>query len=1106
MGCDLRAKDFYGASNSDSFSSNNNLDDSDNPSDLQPGLSGVEAEGKMRLKLSLGLGSLLLEHTSCDPKLLKIGITTSISEFSNLVCRAYDYLCQSIKIPSAFFTHITCSVIKFFIEMGDRGKSFYVLKEVRRLNAKDPNIFTLLVPPDQETTKRHTAEVLELVQFVCEGKVQLSAPTFTLLINAIRAVDQLVLTIDLIICAVKVCQYDPEVSLLEILILDSIRKFPQLLWPVSNLVCVLPAKSLVHLIPTLRHVLDMLHFAPPPAQQVEDIIVRYCHSKGVMLYEESVGQFPQTGRERYTRASPNFPGSQGHQEALYKDGNVNIPSQPSRFRVGDCNKQERNGPVITESNRVSSLPSLAIRKQLNAPLPVQLQNTLQKQPTTLRLDHKIYRNTGHDYQKPSSITDAPRPSLPRSPQIQNIPGFSENNSLPPGIKINIIGWPNVETKHTMNSTGQVIQKLKCKQTDNVTVSEQPSYSQKAEGPNTITGNCSKVQSHSLEMGETGLTRELKTSKCIPRNQRISAVASSRSRLDHFRFMMPKSGKGFPPVETVAKGSENCISEPVQLTNCSAESESNKYGDFKIDLQGVPDQSLVSEDEYTEVEQGESNSMATLNKILRGLTKVENKTERRWRLTEVFKELTKGEILRKTARNFSNIVRALKEMKNLKAAEEVLGELGVSLMVECSGQRYVAEAASVVSLLLESDLLVSAYLPLQKETPPSEQALSVMALEVLHSTGHWDSFKKVLDDVYWSGGSEDVQTKLKCLSRILQCLLTSVPVDSTSHIARLQNAVKILASLVKYFRYDVQIIRNEYTKIMDLVTFFIKTWKCVNESEVPTLIMEVKALVLEAKSFGIKVPEEIEESAGFCDMERQETASLHMDEHIQKTIRLHQNASIKGEFFKGPKKTHQLLCPVNKGTLWRTCKQDVGLPGGNCKQESAIPGEGYMERRDSQGKSFFQGRTVPIAGSTSMWDLSEERGASLTVCLQGNSDANIARKVVMHGQASSGIESRNQAQAPIVSNSIMERGDSWNRQVYPSVSPNKQAHRIRMEMQNPSRFVGRAKHQSAKGLTTSHNSVESNWGSEFFSKGSKKFRKAKYKGSKRQLMRLANSDD
>lgn len=35
-------------------------------------------------------------------------------------------------------------------------------------------------------------------------------------------------------------------------------------------------------------------------------------------------------------------------------------------------------------------------------------------------------------------------------------------------------------------------------------------------------------------------------------------------------------------------------------------------------------------------------------------------------------------------------------------------------------------------------------PLQKENPPSEQALAVMALEALHLTGAWDSFMKVLD--------------------------------------------------------------------------------------------------------------------------------------------------------------------------------------------------------------------------------------------------------------------------------------------------------------------------------------------------------------------------
>lgn len=340
------------------------------------------------------------------------------------------------------------------------------------------------------------------------------------------------------------CQYDPKVSLLEILILDSIRKFPQLLWPVSNLVCVLPAKSLVLLIPTLRHVLDMLHFAPPPAQQVEENIVCYCHSKGVLLYEDSVQQFAQRGREGGAKASPNIPlrafrketsGSQGHQKVLHKDGNVTIPSQLSRFRVGNC-KQEKVGPAMTESKRVPSLPSLVMREQMRAPSPVQLQNTYQKQPTSLRLGNKISRNAGRESQKSPSIADVPWPILPRSPQIQNIPGLSKN-TLPPGIKINVIGWPSVETKNMMNSANQVIQKLKNKQTDNVYVRElsmQSGASQKAEGSNTITGNCSSVQSHSLEMGEASSAGKLKTSKCITSNQRISAVASSRSKMDHLR--------------------------------------------------------------------------------------------------------------------------------------------------------------------------------------------------------------------------------------------------------------------------------------------------------------------------------------------------------------------------------------------------------------------------------------------------------------------------------------------------------------------------------------------------------------------------------------------
>lgn len=66
-----------------------------------------------------------------------------------------------------------------------------------------------------------------------------------------------------------------------------------------------------------------------------------------------------------------------------------------------------------------------------------------------------------------------------------------------------------------------------------------------------------------------------------------------------------------------------------------------------------------QNEFAEVERGESDPMAPLTKILRGVMKVENKNERRLRLTEVFKDLSKGETLRKTARNFSNVIRALK---------------------------------------------------------------------------------------------------------------------------------------------------------------------------------------------------------------------------------------------------------------------------------------------------------------------------------------------------------------------------------------------------------------------------------------------------------------
>lgn len=48
------------------------------------------------------------------------------------------------------------------------------------------------------------------------------------------------------------------------------------------------------------------------------------------------------------------------------------------------------------------------------------------------------------------------------------------------------------------------------------------------------------------------------------------------------------------MKTIAKGSEKSISEQAQTPICLMESKGTMYGDFEIDLQGAPEQSLVSE--------------------------------------------------------------------------------------------------------------------------------------------------------------------------------------------------------------------------------------------------------------------------------------------------------------------------------------------------------------------------------------------------------------------------------------------------------------------------------------------------------------------------------
>lgn len=77
--------------------------------------------------------------------------------------------------------------------------------------------------------------------------------------------------------------FEPEVKVLEKLLLECSRGDPALLSPTSNLVCALSAESLTKLRPSLCHLVNQLAHGPLHAQQVKYNIVRHCQAHGINL-------------------------------------------------------------------------------------------------------------------------------------------------------------------------------------------------------------------------------------------------------------------------------------------------------------------------------------------------------------------------------------------------------------------------------------------------------------------------------------------------------------------------------------------------------------------------------------------------------------------------------------------------------------------------------------------------------------------------------------------------------------------------------------------------------------------------------------------------------
>ncbi|XP_045624637.2 uncharacterized protein [Procambarus clarkii] len=277
----------------------------------------------------------------------------------NRVCEVYSHLCRTLSTPSMFFTSITCSVITFFTNTGQRKRSFWVLDEVRRLKANDASIFIALIPTDKESAMCVLHELSELSQLVCELRVPLPTCTWDLLFTLMINHANFTLAVSLLICAMQISLFRPEIDVLEKILFDCYRGGPMLMQPLSNLIRALPAEYLNRMRPSLHRLLTFLTHEPPPAQHIKDIIIHQCQGYGINL-------FPNSDVSGYKIHSEG--GTNAHSVMQCSLGVHNVDGRVAQYGTVPGERDTRHGhmasvDVSSSCHRFSSLES---RRSLGA--------------------------------------------------------------------------------------------------------------------------------------------------------------------------------------------------------------------------------------------------------------------------------------------------------------------------------------------------------------------------------------------------------------------------------------------------------------------------------------------------------------------------------------------------------------------------------------------------------------------------------------------------------------------------------------------------------------------------------------------------------------------
>ncbi|CAL4146140.1 unnamed protein product, partial [Meganyctiphanes norvegica] len=173
-----------------------------------------------------------LENPSCILTLHQKGVKEFLestwlefhidSKHLEKVLSIFTSLCSEMQKYSYFFKKLTIMVIEFFHDIGQANMAFCVLDEVRRLQARDAEIFTNLIPLifEPKICMNLLTELLFACEVIVELGVVLSKHDIEELIKFFSSVDKIDVSLKLALLGIKTSIY-VNITIIEIVV----RKF-----------------------------------------------------------------------------------------------------------------------------------------------------------------------------------------------------------------------------------------------------------------------------------------------------------------------------------------------------------------------------------------------------------------------------------------------------------------------------------------------------------------------------------------------------------------------------------------------------------------------------------------------------------------------------------------------------------------------------------------------------------------------------------------------------------------------------------------------------------------------------------------------------------------